>query len=128
MSSLSALCSSKKVRAIVAYGTTQPIPEDFQDSNPWTVTITYQRRRMTVPFFTGSAISKEPTAADVLSCLLSDASCHDNARSFEDFASDLGYDSDSRKAERIYKACGSISKRLHRLLGDDFEEFAQAEH
>jgi hypothetical protein len=41
---------------------------------------------------------------------------------------ELGYDSDSRKAEKTYKACEKIAKDLRRLLGDDFDVFASAEH
>ena len=128
MSQLSALCSRLNVRAAATYGTTKPVPEDFTNANPWTVTLFYGARRLTVPFFTGSAISSEPTAADVLHCLISDSTSVDNARDFQDWAGDFGYDVDSRKAHSIYKACQSISKRLHKFLGDDFEMFASAEH
>lgn len=58
-----------------------------------------------------------PDVADVLDSLASDASCYDNARTFEEFANDLGYDPDSRKAESIYNKCGQISKALRDLLG-----------
>lgn len=40
---------------------------------------------------------KEPTAYDILSCLQKY-----DVGSFDDFCSDFGYDSDSRKAEKIY--------------------------
>lgn len=59
-----------------------------------------------------------PTCSDVLDCLASDASMVDNARHFEDFASDLGYDTDSRKAERIYHACMEQANKLRRFLGN----------
>lgn len=94
--------------------------DDWQKrSNPWTVTLKYQGRRMTVPFWTGQAITDDPTAKDVLECLLSDSESGD--MDFEEFCSDLGYDSDSRTAERTWKQCQRINKRLHRLLGDDYE-------
>lgn len=64
-----------------------------------------------------------PTAADVLDSLANDASAWENSRSFENFASDLGYDPDSRKAEAIYRACGEIAKGLRNLLGaEGYEE------
>ena len=44
-----------------------------------------------------------PTAAEVLYCLLSDASA--TGQCFADWASDFGYDTDSRKALAIYEAC-----------------------
>jgi len=47
-----------------------------------------------------------PQAADVLYCLLLDMQAHDY--SFEGWCGDLGYDTDSRKAKLIYKACNQI--------------------
>lgn len=129
MSQLSALCESKRLSARVTYGSRLPVPESFpRGSTAWTVTLRFQGRQMTVPFYTGPAISQDPTAADVLSCLLSDASSADNARSFEEWASDLGYDTDSRKAEATFKACQRISIKVRKLLGDDFDAFTSAEH
>ena len=60
---------------------------------------------------------KTPELANLLDSLASDASCYDNARNFEDFCSDLGYDEDSRKAEAIYRACGELAKELKYFLG-----------
>lgn len=62
----------------------------------------------------------EPTAPDlanVLDCLRSDASSIDDARSFEDWASNFGYDTDSRKAEKTYRACQDSAQALRHLLG-----------
>jgi hypothetical protein len=104
-----------------------PVNETFKDSDPWTCTLKRGRKRMTVPFYMGIGHNgKEPTAAEVLSCLLSDASSADDARSFEDFAGELGYDVNSRKAERIYKACQRTSRKLHAFLGDTFDTLLEA--
>jgi hypothetical protein len=62
---------------------------------------------------------KEPKAGEVLNCLAMDAASLENARGFEDWASDLGYDTDSRKAEKIYKACEHASRRLKAFLGGE---------
>lgn len=116
-----------KVRASCVGGVKVPRSEldDWQrDARQWTVTLRYGRRRMSVPFFQGRAHTSEPTAADVLGCLLSDASCYDNARDLADFCADFGYDEDSRKAKTTYRACGRISKRLRQFLGDDFDAFS----
>src|SRR3990167_8432953 len=89
---------------------------EWADSNPnmadmpggsshWKCKIKAGKRSMTVYFSQGPAHSREPTAADLLDCLASDASTIDNARGFEEFCSELGYDTDSRKAERIFKVC-----------------------
>lgn len=78
---------------------------------------------MTVPFSQGPAICEEPTAADVLDCLASDASGYENAsgllRSFEGWAREYGYDPDSRKAERTFKTVQKQSQQLAVVLGTD---------
>jgi hypothetical protein len=58
-----------------------------------------------------------PTAASVLYCLLSDSDALDSP-TFEEWASDLGYDTDSRKAEQIYRACIENGLKLRRVLGE----------
>lgn len=58
-----------------------------------------------------------PEPEDVMHCLLSDASAIDSG-SFEDWASDCGYDTDSRKAEAIYRTCLDIGLKLRAALGD----------
>ena len=52
----------------------------------------------TTDFFTGFAIREKPSATD------------------------------SRSAERTYKACKALAPRLRRFLGEDFEEVCRAEH
>src|SRR5262245_1458008 len=82
---------------------------DLTDHNPhaqddkWAATATHWkclirkgRRSMTVYFSQGPAISREPTLADVLDCLASDASGFENAGDFTSWCSEYGYDSDSR--------------------------------
>lgn len=55
--------------------------------------------------------------AQVLDALISDANAYDEAQSFEDFCATFGYDEDSRKAEKLYRECGEISKKLAAFLG-----------
>ena len=78
------------------------------------------RRRMTTYFSMGSAHTEEPTAEDVLNALVSDASGFENSVSFEDWAADYGYNTDSRKAEAIYKAVERSTKKLRNFLPDAF--------
>jgi hypothetical protein len=97
-----------------------------EDDNHWQhnaykVRLTYQGRTMTVPWRQGLGIEREPNAEDVMEALLSDAAGFDNARSFEDWAEEYGYDTDSRKAEKLYRAVKAQTDKLARLLGDDFE-------
>jgi hypothetical protein len=85
----------------------------------WRCTIRKGRRVLTIYFSQGPAVCREPTAADVLDCLASDASSLDSSRGFEDWARDLGYDPDSRKAESTYRAIERQTEGLRRVLGDE---------
>lgn len=95
----------------------------------WRVTLYRRgpRRQFSLYFYTGSAFDREPTATDVLGCLASDAASLDNALSFEDWAADLGYDPDSRRAERTYRLIVTQTERLRRFLGREYREALCAE-
>ena len=58
-----------------------------------------------------------PTADEVLDSLRSDAESVENCPLFEDWAGDMGYDTDSRKAERAFRACQEVRGKLMKLLG-----------
>lgn len=75
-------------------------------------------KAMTVYFSMGAAHASEPTFAQVLDYLASEASTYENANGFEDWARDLGYDEDSSKAKSIWKAIQRGSKRLQDVLGN----------
>ena len=126
MSELSSLCEKVGIHAEVKYGA--PANPEFSESNPWTVTLRYGKRRLTTPFYTGYAISREPTAADVLLCIVSDATRVEDASDFQEWARDLGYRGDLRRAEKIWKACIRLVPKLRRFLGDQFDAFANAQH
>lgn len=105
-----------------------PLPAWEGPHNAYRVTLRHQGRRYTVPFATGTGWTRDPDAADVLECLRSDALSVDGAADFETWASDLGYDTDSRKAHAAYRACLRIEHRLRRFLGEDiYRELTQAE-
>lgn len=80
-----------------------------------------QRGRRSFGFFfsQGSAHTEHPSISDVLDCMVSDVRGFDDAASFEQWASDLGYDPDSRKAEKIYRAVKKQAEQMRRTLGDD---------
>lgn len=77
------------------------------------------RRGFTLYFSQGSGHTAEPTLADVLSCIADDAAGYENAGSFEDWAAELGFDTDSRKAEKIYRTTKRQSEQLKRVIGAD---------
>lgn len=64
-------------------------------------------------------IDNKPTLSEVLDSLAMDASDFLYGIDFEEWAENLGYDMDSRKAEKIYKACQNNFNGLLRVLGMD---------
>jgi len=91
----------------------------LQNMNHYKVTLRRKGRQLTVFFSMGPALCREPSAEDVLDCLASESSYVENAQGFEDWASELGYDTDSRKAERTYNICCTQAGKLKRFLGED---------
>ena len=125
MNKLSSL--AKRVKCSAEYGNVKEADlDDWQRAaHPYRVTLRYKRRQMGLDFFMGPALTDEPDAAGVLSCLMSDASAAE--QSFEEWCGDLGFDTDSRKAERMYRNCLRLAGKLHKLLGDDYDLFRKAE-
>lgn len=74
-------------------------------------------KQMTVYFSMGVALCREPELAEVLSTLALDSADVENARGFEDWASEYGYDTGSRKAVRLYDMCKRQAARLETFLG-----------
>ncbi len=91
------------------------------DAHHYKCTLTYKpgkkARRLTVYFSMGSAHTANPTAYDVLTSLQLDAGAL--GQGFEDWAGDYGYDVDSRKAERTYRACVRSARKLRRFMDND---------
>ena len=92
------------------------------EHHAYVVRLSRADRSMEVPWRAGIGITDDPTAADVLEALLSDAAAIENARgSFEEWALDFGFDPDSRRAERIFQKATEQTEQLRKLLGDDFD-------
>jgi hypothetical protein len=125
-SELERVCERLRIKIVARYGGAE-VPEGWTPgTHPYKVTLRMGNRRLTTSFFMGPAHTIEPTAADVLACLASDARGGENT--FEGFCADFGYDVDSRKAEATYKACAKMAKRLPVFLGEHFDSVANAEH
>lgn len=62
--------------------------------------------------------AKPPTIEDVLSSLALESSVLDYA-TFEEWATDFGYDTDSIKAEKTYRACLENTLRFRNFLGEE---------
>ena len=109
-----------KVKASSKLAESNPHMIDEQwNANHYKVTLKTRGRQYTLYFSKGVLLTGDPTAEEVLSCLALDAASIENSRSFEDWASDLGYDPDSRRAEKIYNGVVKSSERLKILLGDE---------
>jgi hypothetical protein len=73
----------------------------------------------------------QPALADVIAALLMDGSPDFDAETFEDWASNCGYDTDSRTAEKMYSECLRTGKAIRRAVtADELETLrtAAAEH
>ncbi len=92
----------------------------------WDCTLNRNHHQIHMPFYQGTGHKKAPTVADVVACLLLDAGAL--VVSFEEWCSDMGYDSDSREAERTYHACITSGKQARALLGEHFDALRELEH
>lgn len=103
-----------------------PDMSDFEGDH-WRVVLKRPGRRMSLYFSKGYGHGgAPPTSEEVLECLRSDA--YADGDTFEEFCFNLGYASDSRKAEKTYKAAQRQTDKLRRFLGADlFTELLQTE-
>lgn len=118
-----------KITATATRADSNPSVPDF-DGDHWRVTLRRKGkhgvRRMALYFSKGYGHNgAEPTAAEVLNCLRSDAWGADEL--FETWACDLGFDPDSRSAEKIYKTVRRQTAKLRQFLGETFDDFMQTE-
>lgn len=67
-----------------------------------------------------------PSNDDVALCLCNMISDGDVHQTFEDWASDFGYDSDSMKAKKVYDACLDQRRSLDNLFNKDWEWWMDA--
>jgi len=70
------------------------------------------------------SIPNNPTLADVMYSVVSDAQAVAYGQTFEDFAAEFGYDEDSRTAERAFNGCRDEFFGLQRL-GANLDELSE---
>lgn len=103
----------------VNYG--KHFPDDKESRYIFNITLKRNRKQYTFNFGQSLASgSEEPTMYDILTCLEKYES-----RDFEDFCSNYGYDTDSIKALKTYKAVDREYKAVNRLFGDIMEELQE---
>lgn len=119
---LSDFIQRNKITASVEWADTNPNmasdEEWMRQANHYKITLRCQRHTFTTYFSQGCGITREPSASDLLNCLASDAAGFANAQSFEDWCSEYGYDTDSRKAEKTYNVIQKQAEHLERFLPD----------
>lgn len=132
LSDLEKLCRRHNIRIDSELVDSSPLMGDSMPigSTHWKVrltrTVLARQRQLTTFFSQGPAYHSEPNVADVLHALISDARAGEET--FEDFCADFGYDTDSRRAEQTWKTCSRMTPKIKRFLGDELEDFQQAEH
>jgi hypothetical protein len=92
---------------------------DWTEANHYKVTLRHNGRQLTTSYSQGYGIRDEPDAAHVLDSLALDSAGYENAKDFEDWATEYGYDTDSRKAERTYRIVARFAAKLKVFLGED---------
>ncbi len=107
-------------------------PHATRDDDGWEhyaykLRLNYDGRTMDTPWKQGTGITSDPDASSVIDALASDSASYDNARSFEEWAGEYGYDDDSRKAYALYQQVGEQRDDLAALLGDDYDAIVYAD-
>lgn len=95
-----------------------PDMEDARDdADHWLVTLRRGKKSVQFYFTKGSAHKGvPPDARETLGCVASESqSAH---YKFEEWCSEFGYDTDSRKAEKTFKQVKEQAAKLRRFLGD----------
>jgi hypothetical protein len=141
MLDLEKLCTKKGIKITCEYGGAS-YNENFPNAHPYKRTLRKGDKQLTVPFYMGPAHSEEPTAADVLNCLISDTFAAENHNDWVSFAEEFGYlekpssydykpqkfTDQVRRAQKIYEQCVKMAPKVRHFLGNDFDALAGAEH
>jgi hypothetical protein len=113
--------------------TVEPLLTDLLDSERdewgkdpgathWKVKVRKDWGVFTMRFHMGSAFKRPPNVTEVLGALATDGVGYANAKDFEDWANEYGYNPDSRKAERIYRQVGDNATKARQTFGDAIYE------
>lgn len=104
---------------------------DWENINNWnhhrvTVTNTNNGKEIGFDFWASLAHPHLTSLYDTVNafhCFVEDAISGD--MDFEEFCFEFGYDTDSRRAERTWKACKKAAEKLRRIYDGDFYELAE---
>lgn len=95
-------------------------PNDWaRNASHWNIALTREGFGVKPTIYTeysmGSAHKGAPNLADVMHSLHSDSRGVEGT-TFESWAADYGYETDSRKAESIYRGCVSLNGQMRQLF------------
>lgn len=110
LESMGVICSAVRV-------TDRPdgLMSDIPGANHYRVLVKRHNIEFMLYFSKGSALTGEPKLSEVMYSLLSDA--YDvEGNGFEEWADNYGFDTDSRRAERMFKACQKTLLNLKTLF------------
>lgn len=95
----------------------------------WNVVLTYEDRKISLPFFMGSGFEgSEPTLKNVLDSLISNYYLYYNSRDILDYAREVGIaEEDQEEIEKQWDDIEVQSKNLEFLLGEDGIEMLNEE-
>ena len=117
--------SSLKLKMDVNYADSNPsMSNDSWQANHYKLTFKKDGKQFSTFFSQGIGIKGEPSIPGVLECLQTD--CQSAEYGFDEFCDEFGYDKDSRKAFKTYRACGKIKGKLHKFFGADYFRFIKA--
>lgn len=125
LDTLDAFIARHKVSATIERVSARPDNnwETYPGARHFRCTVRAHKHRFTIYFSQGSAYTNPPTVAEILYSLAMDASSAHGC--FEDFCSEMGYDTDSRRAYETWGTCNQTRVRLIRMFGeDDYETLA----
>jgi len=93
----------------------------------WGIKLTMSEKLYVTNYYMGRAHNKngnpvKPELSDILETLAMDCMAGEHLL-FEDFAHEYGYDSDSRKAEKIWRQCQEARGKLMKFFDEHFEVF-----
>lgn len=136
---------SDKITSTITHGNKDPglsctgWPHWDQDDSRYTVTLRYQKRQFTFPFWTSTTrgwtserqriIFPEPRhwtdgteTFDAAYCILSEAAAIEACSDFKDWCHKYGGDAESLYTKEHYLHWRKTARSVRRLLGDDFDE------
>lgn len=120
-SELEQACEKHKITLDVWPSSKPPMSKGMRS---WFFVLHFEGRHMSGDFFTGSGIKGKPTAADVLYCVLSDASSYRNAPTLDAFAEDWW--GDQKNSIKLLIECFEACKRHESDIRFLFEGHSRA--